>query len=476
MYRHRLGEGFLSTLKAEQIHRTALDILDKVGLEVSSPWALEQMAAQGFRVVGGRVFFEPHVVEEHLAERRQSHQGVTPPEPPMEAADDGQLHLTAGVYAHHVHNLETDGIEPYTTDKLIEMTKLVDVLTERGVHSPAPGYPLDVPAPLQPLAKYLVGATYSRHGEYPVDPISAASVPYVMEMAQVLGHPLCSLPVYVFSPLRLAGESLDVVLRFRDRLQEVHVSAMPSLGGTAPVLPFGALALTVAEVLGGFVTLRVVTGLPVDFGLSLFALDLRSSSMVFGSPEAYLLGQLNAEICDFYTPWQHHERGQAAAAIHVRANFPGAQAAAEKAGLMTAGALIGARWFDGAGILAVDEVFSAEQLLVDCEIKDQVQRLVQGLDLQDGGYDWVEEVRQGVQETFMALESTVDHYRHVYWHPRLFERSFLQFDAAESERMKLAQRARALASEYISRHEYALDATRRGALERIWQRATRELA
>ncbi|MHB0857770.1 MAG: trimethylamine methyltransferase family protein [Anaerolineae bacterium] len=473
-YQHGPGNDLIGAERAERIHALALEILRDVGLAVSVPSAVEMMAAEGFRVSGDRVFFEPAVVDEYLAERRRK-------EEPRRAKrrdpvqDDGKLYLTTGVYAHHVHDLESDSIVPYTLDRLVEMTKLVDVLTERGVQSPAPGYPMDMPGPLQAVAKYWAGARYSRHGEWPVDPVAEESIPYVMEMGEVMGHPLRHLPVYVFSPLRLAGESLDAVMRFRDRLDSIHVGAMPSVGVAAPVLPFAALAMAAAEVIGAFITLQVVTGLPVNFGIGLHAADLRSGTMIFGSPESYLLGQLNAEINAFYSPWWAPQRGNATAGIHVRANFPGAQSAAEKASLMTAGALIGVRWFDGAGILAVDEVFSAEQLLLDCEIKDQVQRLVGGWEMDGEGYDWVSEIREGTEGSFIALESTRDHYRLGYWHPQLFDRGFLQ-TLDSSARTELARKARDMAESCIARHTFELDETRRREMDRIWARAQRELA
>ena len=469
-YRHRPATEFLSPDRAQRVHEMALRILQEVGLEVAHQEARDRIAAEGLTVRGGRVYLPPPVVEEFLGRRRQ---GLPPEEVLLEEPATTEITLTVGVYAHHVHDLESDRIVPYTCEKLVEMTKLVDVLTERGVYSPAPGYPLDVPGPLQPIAQYRIGALHSRHGLRPVDPISARSFPYVWEMAEALGHPLRHLPVYVFSPLRLAGESLEAVMLYRDRLEGIHVSNMASVGGTAPILPLPALAMAVAEVIGGSIVLSLVTDLPVDFGIGLHAFDLRHGSMVFGSPEAYLFGQLNAEINAFYG--RYRERGQAAAGIHVRANFPGAQAAAEKASLMTAGALIGVRHFDGAGILAVDEVFSPEQLLVDSEIRDMVQRLITGLDMGEGEYDWVEEVRQGVGSSFIGLDSTLDHYREVYWHPHLFDRGFLARQGSDG-RTKLAQRARDMVQECTSRHEYQLDAPRRREVERIWQRAVAELA
>ena len=61
------------------------------------------------------------------------------------------------------------------------------------------------------------------------------------------------------------------------------------------------------------------------------------------------------------------------------AKVPDCQSAAEKAAIMTAGAFLGARHFCCAGTLSLDEIFSPEQLLVDCEIRDWVQRGARGL-------------------------------------------------------------------------------------------------
>ncbi len=479
-YSHQTSGDFIAPGQAERIHALALRILREVGLEVAHAEARDQLAGRpGFSVQGERVFIQPALVEEYLEERRRRREAEMPAEGNGAAEDDHKLHLTVGVYAHHVHDLATDRIVPYTTAQLIEMTKLVDVLDERGVHSPSPGYPLDVAPAMQPLAQYRVGACYSRHGQRPVDPISTAAIPYVMEMAEVLGHPLRSLPVYVFSPLRLAGESLEGVLQYRDRLDSVFVSNMPSVGATAPISPFAALATAAAESIGGAIIVGTLTGLPTGFGVGLHAIDLRFGTMVFGSPESYLFGQLNAEINEFYDSGRRrarHQRGNASAGIHSRANFPGPQAAAEKAAIMTAGALLGVRWFSGAGTLSVDEVFSPEQLLIDCEIKDQTQRLIEGLDMgEDWTADWIEEVRRGVAGSFVALDSTLDHYRQVYWHPQLFDRGFLASQGYEG-RLKLAQRARDMVADYISRHEFELEADKRRELDRIYARAERELA
>jgi len=460
-------EELLGTDRAQRIHETALRILCQVGLAVLREDVRNRMADAGFPVRGERVHIEPRAVEEYLQDRRCHLAQSTP------AADcnDGHLRMTMNPYPHHVHDLDADDIVPYTTDKLIEMTKFVDTFAEEGIYSAAPGYPLDVPPKLQPVIQYRVGAEYSRNGTAPVDPMTVFAARYVFEMAEALGQPIRTLPVYVFSPLRLGGESLSLVLHYLDRLDHIHVSSMPSVGATAPIDPFGALALATAEVLGGALTLTVVTGKPADFGIGIHAFDLRTGSMIFGSPEAFLFGLAASDLNAFYAGQQgrRHVHG----GILTRANWPSAQAAAEKASSMTAGALIGARWFSGVGSLSLDEVFSPEQFLIDCDIRDHVQRLINGLQFGDQSYNWVQQVEMGVDGSFMTLDSTLDHYRDVYWYPQLFERGPL---AAQQQkgRLRLHNDAKALLRERLARYDYELDSHKRTEIYRIWNHAVED--
>ncbi len=96
-YYHRQAVDLLTACQLERIHAMALRILAEVGLAVSSAPIREQMAARGFRVSGERVYFEPSVVEEHLAERRRRQPAAKAPTSREEMVEGGQLHLTARV-------------------------------------------------------------------------------------------------------------------------------------------------------------------------------------------------------------------------------------------------------------------------------------------------------------------------------------------------------------------------------------------
>ena len=237
----------ISLEQAAWVHELAKHILQEVGIAVLHAGALERLQAAGFRTQGDRVYFEPMVVDEYVDEMRRL---ITSWPASAAAPDDDRLTLSVSTYSLHVHDIDQDRVVPYTTERLIEMTKLVDTLANDGVYGAPPGIPTEVLPALQPIAQYRIAALYARQGATPVDPTSAKTVKHLLDMAEVMGRPVNSLPVYMPSPLRLGGESLDVVLACVDRLSHISVASMPATGATAPLHPFGALALAVAYATG----------------------------------------------------------------------------------------------------------------------------------------------------------------------------------------------------------------------------------
>jgi trimethylamine:corrinoid methyltransferase-like protein len=293
-----------------------------------------------------------------------------------------------------------------------------------------------------------------------------------MEMADVLGRPMRSLPVYVFSPLKLAGESLSAVMAYESRLDTIGVSSMPAAGSTAPVRPSEAMALAAAEVIGSALILEECLSPEVHWGIGVHPFDLRGMAMSFGSPEALLFEMASSEVNAYFhgRPWR-----PAVGNIHTLAKLPGAQAAAEKTTAMTLGALWGATEFHCAGVLSLDDIFSSVQLLADLEVKDQVQRLVRGLDTTCDADGVLADVQAGVSQGFIGLDSTLDRYRDLYWHPQLFERRFLgPWRSASTPTFN--RLAREMCRELVAGYEYEPPTDVRRELDHVWMRAEQELA
>ncbi len=456
-----------------RIHELAKRILQEVGLEVRHDGALATAHRNGLRIEGERVFFEPGIVDEYVAEERRLSEARCAAAVEKEADDDGRLSLFASSYALNLHDVETGRVEPFTTHSLIEMTKLIDSLADEAVFGAPPGIPGDVPPDLQPLAQYRIAATTSRLGATPVDPTSARTVNHLLDMAEVMERPITSLPIYVVSPLRLGGESLDVVLACIDRLTYVRVSSMPATGATAPVHPFGALALAAAESIGSAIVVQLHTGKRTAFGgVGIFPFDLRAGAMVFGSPENMLYQMLMADFNTIYGGRPDRGPGN----THVMSKLPDCQSATDKAAIMALGAFMGTRHFGAVGTLSLDEIFSPIQLLVDVEIRNWVERALKGVWLgEEAVEDWVAEIKAGVERSFMELDSTLDNYMRHMWYPERHERGAIGSWRARGE-PRLSDRLAVEVRRRIAAHDFELDRARRDALEGIYRRAQEALA
>ena len=493
----------LSADQLARIHEAAVRVVTAQGLRVRHGAAREAAARAGLRVDGERVFPDRQQVEELAAGRGAARppdgSGGEPcgsaglPEDPSTALRAGgapteagiggpdsagfgdpapQLQLYVPKYCEFVHDLDRDEIVPLTTERLIEATKLVDTMAARNVYGSAPGIPTDVPPPLQRLAQCRIGAQYSRHGRTPnVEELSPRAFPYLLDMAEALGSPYRYHVVYVVSPLTLSGESCEGVAAILSRLESIHVSNMLSVGGTAPIRLADALALAAAEAMGASLVMAAFSRLPVDWSVRVCPFDPRTMALSLGGPEEVLFQRASDEVTAWY---QGREPGSPSGMLHSRAKLPDAQAAAERMCLLLFGALGGTRHFSGAGALSLDEVFSAEQLVVDCEMRDHVQRLLQGADTDCDPAAAAAEIAAGLEQGFLGLESTASAYRQVYWLPTLFLRdSFASWKAAGASR--LGERAREMVRECLRRHDYELAPEIRRELDRIYARAERDL-
>jgi len=451
-----------------RIHEAAVTILIENGIRVNHAAAREAAARAGLRVAGDRVLLERSVINEFVA-ASMAEGKVQPWRPAPLSAD---IVLDVHRYPQNVHVLATDEIAPFTTETLIEATKLVDTLAERGVRGYAPGIPADVPSDLEQLLQYKIAAQYCRDGKHHVEIRNARMLPYAMEMAEVLGNPVHGFDTYVVTPLRLNNEFLDVLMADGSGLTYVTVNDMTSVGATTPIRVPDALALAAAEVIGCAIILREITPLEIHWSVRVCPIDMHSMALSLGSPEEILFQLAGDEVNAFYHGYEPWPPG---GNLHSQAKLPDAQAAAERMAQMTFGVLCGSRSFGGAGTLSLDEVFSAEQLMIDCEMRDHVARLIRGIDPECDPVAAAAEAALGVKEGFLGLDTTAMLARQVYWAPRLFERRALA-GWERAGQPSLRRQAKDMAHEQLKRFNYELESELLRKIEAIYARAYSELA
>lgn len=450
----------------KKIEAAASNILAKIGIKVLNEEMMSHLKNTGFKIKDGRVLIEQNQVSSFIEGERKKNNYSFSEEPLSISPQSSELKLYVSQYPTNIHDIESDQIIALNTEKLIEATKLLDVLSLPGV----PGITTDEPPAFRPVLQYWISANYSRYGKKPVDHKNARTLPYVMEMAEILERPIKSLPVYIASPLTVGSESLKSVLLYEDKIDSVRVGSMPSLGATAPIEVGNGFALAAAEVIGAAILLQEVLKIPIDWYIALYPVDMQGVDMVFGSPENLLLQFATSEVNAFFhgTTWD-----QSAGNIHTNAGFPGPQACSEKSSIMTAGAMLGARRFGAVGALSLDEIFSPEQLLYDLEIKNHVQRIIKGFDGDCDPEQIVKDVEQGIDFTFLGLESTVKKFRDQYWQPILFTHKL--FSGWEAKKDSIRNRVRARVNKLLSKHEYELDAVLRKELKKVVDKAKIDL-
>jgi trimethylamine--corrinoid protein Co-methyltransferase len=306
-------------------------------------------------------------------------------------------------------------------------------------------------------------------GIFDANPISSpVAADYIHEMATAADK-FFSLGLWIVSPFIATVEQLDIIEHCQGRGLPLWVATMPIAGTTAPVFMPGAYLQSVAELLAGLTLIYLLAdGAPIYCSIidsiRAYPFDMRHGCFVYGSPEDLLATMLQVQLN------RHYGIPVVAKSLLTTAQLPDAQAAAEKSAHTLAAALGGARIFTCAGLLAVDEIFSPEQLVIDNEIVQYVERVCRGFEVTEETLAADTIIEVGLGGNYLRHRSTRDHHRRLTWDPELFTHlSLSQWQGSGSR--QIADRARGIARDAIAAHDYELPREQRRALEAIYRHA-----
>ena len=451
--------GGFTEKQIEIIHDKAMSIIETIGLNVPHEGIRELLSHHDAVTIKGEdVRFSRDVVEASIEKLSY----------PDWLWDD-EVKIISGAYELNVIDVDTGEIRPSTLKDLRELAKLQD---SYGMYGSAPVRPTDIPATLQELAMYKVCWENSRYISNSIleanEKSSLPTAEYVYEMSQAADK-YFSLGFWIASPFKTTYEALDIIYRFLDRKVPLWCATMPIAGATAPIFLPGAYVQSIAELFAGLTLLNLISRgshvscIAID-SIRAYPFDMKFGTFVYGSPEDTLGTLLQIQLNDFY------QIPVVAKSLLTTSQLPDAHAAAEKAAHTVIAALAGARMFTNAGLLSVDEIFSAEQLVIDYEIVQYAKQLIKGEQLNDEtlAVEAISEV--GVGGTFLDHDTTLAHFRDARWMPEVFEHRMLgQWRDAGSESTRA--KARRIATERIEKHEFELDKDVQRELNRIWEKA-----
>ena len=458
-------EPFFTAVQLENIEEAAIRLLTDVGVKIPDDDLRGRASRAGFAISGDRARFERGKVAGFIdGERERNGRSFSQASAP---STDEPITLGVSQYSQNHIDLDTGAVRPITYEALVEATKLVTSMGDKGLGGYVPGVPRDVPSQLQAILEYRIGAEFGPR--VTLDTLNPPqALPYLFEMAEAMGNPMEGGGMFTVSPLRLSGYEFDVAVRHADRWKNYGVTTYPMVGATAPVRLRSAWVMSIAEAIGGAITLHLVGGgKPVYMNIGMFPFDLRTFAAAGGLPECAWMYWSSAQVTRFYDP-----RAGYSMMMGTQAKLPGVQAGYEKAMAGTLGVLTGCDDLHYVGVMSFDDVFSPIQMVLDCELRDMLKQLRAGVPPQDPG-EWLDDIREGVERGFVAADTTLDHYRETYWFPRLFDRTNWHTFASGQGRTA-CDRARADLQERLDSYDFRPPA-HIAALRTVFERAWREL-
>ena len=448
----------------QAIHTGALRILERTGMWVDHPRALDHLRAAGCRVDMERrtVKFPQEVVEAAVARLRRN---LAQPErwPKRmsvrysQVRFDGQpfavhedFSVSAGGFCCFVWDLEGQRRSATLADarQALALADRLDQITYTGIPCAAQ----DVPVHLRPvvMAAELAKATRKLGG---IETFKPADVEYITRIGEIVAggraahrkNPILVGYAEARSPLCIDAVMAEIMLAHLDRGLPQSLDTMPNGGATAPMTAAGILALGLAETLGG-----LVLGFAVDPDATM-TLDITPGycdmrSMLFGYAGAERMPLLAARvqlISEFYGCHSGIHGGKTNACV------PGLQAGVEKAISMHGAVLAGAIGFGTVGHLENALTFSPLQLVVDNEIARYVRRAIRGIEVNDEtlALDLIEAT--GINGNTVNSEYTSEHFRNEELLSPFFD--CLPWGAEDSlDRQRFERRAAAKARELLT--------------------------
>ncbi len=457
--------GGLSAKELSEFHEKVLDIIANCGIFLKHKGFLSRLADyDGVNVRGDVVTFTPELVNKYVFNIKYD----LPPH------FDGDKFLTiSGGNNLRTKDIETGKIRLANSDDLINYTKLEDAL---GMAGSACVKPIDMPDYLQEINMYKILWENSRFKANDIFDINSKSTAncceYVYEMAQILKKKF-TVGVWVQSPRMLNTADMDIVYPYLDKADvSLYVGNYPIYGVSTPLFVESGLALAAAELFSGYLVLRLASGKenvylqPVDAIMG-HPFNWKHGNVVYSSPQDITKTIYQSCLNNYYNI------PVVGMSLVTMGKDADCQAGFEKGVHTLIAALLGAKIFRVAGILAFDDYYCPLQLVIDFEIVRMIETLVRRRDFDVGKIllDEIAEVNPG--GTFLEKDSTIMNFKKDYYESQIFDNQ--SFGRWEQEGSKaLSDKCRLFIKKTIESHQFELSSEKKKELNAIYQRAVND--
>ena len=293
MFERENAPKVLTEEQLETIHEQAMRILEEIGTDVLHDEALKLLADAGMTLDGDRVRWDRGFVMEQVAKAPASFRlRARNPERSLTVGEGAPVCMNVGgpPFASDLDEGRRSG-RLQDHDTLVKMTQATDLLTcvqigaVEAVDLEVEHRHMDMEYSVHPLVGQAVHH-YGTSGPKARDALELGAIVFggheaIAEMPALLGI------VNPNSPLIWDFRMTDALMVWAEANQPIVVTPFLLAGGTSPVSVGGALSIQVAEALSGVAIAQTVRpGAPCMYGSFFTALDMRTGSPAFGTPES----------------------------------------------------------------------------------------------------------------------------------------------------------------------------------------------
>lgn len=413
-------QGVFSDDAINNMHNTALRILEELGLKILLPEARQIFAAAGAKVdeESEFVFIGRDIVEEALRTAPKSYR-LRAPNPDREQQFElGTICFAPGAGCPHANDRER-GRRPGSLVDFEETIKLQQSFD--AIHTLGPSAePQDVPVHFRHYAMMRAQLTladkptfiYARGRGQVEDCFEMVRLAMDLDEEAFDSAVWTKTVINTNSPRQIDIPMAQGIIDFARANQLSIITPFCLAGAMAPITVSGALTLQHAEALAGIVLAQLArSGSPVVYGGFCSNVAMKSGAPAFGTPEHVQAMLGTGQLARYLgLPW----RGAAGTA----ANTSDAQAAHETLMSFWANVLAGATiTLHSAGWLEGGLTFGYEKFINDMEALNAMAELCTPPpeDVDAIGFDAVAEVEPGGH--FFAAQHTMERYQTAFHEP-----------------------------------------------------------
>lgn len=415
----------LSDEQREEIHLSALEVMESVGAFVNEPEAIGLLDGAGAHIVGnGRVKIPSYIVEEALRS--------APKRIGLSNRDGERVMFLEDHRGYFGPNSDApDYLDPFTHERrpcslkdAAAMATVCDYLPHMDFIMEAGCVSIDVepdasgPAIFKQLVTHTKKVIGVCHGG------SLAATHSIIDMAAVVagGYDKLEQSPFIWyytepiSPLQHNTESMKKVLLCAEHRIPLVYIPMPMAGSTAPAGLAGTLVQLTAEVLGGLVIQQLKNrGAPFIYGGIPSTMDMKTFIVAYGAPEMSLMSAGMTDMAHYYQLPVFTTAGCG------DAKFVDLQFAVEAALSCLMAALSGGNLIHDTALMDAAQMVSPEGIVLVDEIVGMIKRIMGGIPVNDEtvALDVIREVGPGGH--YLDHDHTLRHFREM-WYPNFFDR------------------------------------------------------